>query len=1728
MVNVIHKSIIAFVLLVLVTFCSGEIAFAIDGEPFAKKSLPGFIQNVGQVRDQHNNLRNEIDFKLPAGGLNIFIGAGELHYQWTSPLKRNEEGIVQQIKGYRLDVTLEGANTHVQPLKEQPSEYYERYYTNNLDGAVANAYNKIIYPNIYPNIDWVVYLAKDGLKYDFIIHPGGNVADISIKYDGAQSLVNENGDITVTTPMGSITEKAPYTYYANTDIAIPSEYVLDGNNIRFKVGENNGNIIIDPSLEWASYMGGGNEDRGMCASSDTAGNVYMAGRTSSGSSSNVYTSGAHQTVFGGNEDGVVTRYTAGGVMIWSTYYGGAGVDAINAITVDKQNNIIFSGYTDTSYTGISSGSTAHQPAYGGGLSDCFLVKMNPNGQRIWGTYYGGAGTERIGTDYQTGVVCDSSLNIYLAGGTQSDTGIASSTAYQTTRAGGFDGFIAKFNTNGVRQWATYYGGTVHDRFTIVGADSAGVVYVAGNFQSSGMGTTGTHAANKPSIATVSDSLDVLIAKFNPATGNRIWATYYGGSDVDEARGLVVGDSSNVYICGSTQSSTGIASNNASQSTYGGFRDMFVCKFDSNGSRIWGTYLGDAGTDNGGNVVLDHSGNLNMTGNTNSSSSIATPDGFNTSIGGSVDAFIAIYNPGGDKIWGTYYGGTDNDYGYGVARGKSSGHMYIVGNTASTTGISYNGAQNSYGGGTNDAFIVKITPDTSVSIVKTSVQSTYCETDSFTLSYVVTEPFRPGNVFTVQLSSSTGSFASPTNIGTKTSNMPGSINVNLPQGATGNGYRIRIVATLPVDTSYDNDFNITIKPLPIVPVATNNGPKCSNDTLKLFSTASSTGSSYTWTGPDGYYATTQNAIRTNMSAAAHSGDYIITANLNGCMRKDTTTATIIQAAPKPNLTSNAPLCSGDNLAMTASNLTTGMEMKWSGPTSYSDTGTISTTTVTRGRPNVNLADAGNYIFTIWMNNCPSRDTVNVTIAQKPNPVTAGSNSPLCTHETLQLTANTTTNGVVYNWIGPGSFVANNQKNPTRTNLQTSYAGDYIVEADMLGCKVRDTVTVVINQSPAKPVASANKTAICSDEDLILTGTNITTGATATWSGPNGYGPFSNPHTRQNIQVNHAGDYVLTSEFSNGCKQRDTVSIAVTQSYPLPITAIASPGTVVCPTTPMKFYAAPKQPGASVKWTTPSQQVYNIDTLKIPSAVYADSGLYIVEVVSGACSLAVDSIHLSVVDTISPPTLTLPAYGCEGDTLKINATHPYLIAFDFIAPGDSVLGVSALTINGLQSSKHHGRWILRVSSGGCTAADTGNLEIRPRPAKPVATNNGPLCEGATLDLNTSSATPGVTYRWDGPSGYSSNTQNPTIPNVDSSTHAGYYISRAFTNGCFSTPDSTLVAIIPNPKPEIGSNSPVCEKGNIVMTVAGKPDETYSWASVNNPGFSGSGPGVTIPNAGINDEGIYTVTVVSGATGCTGKDSAYVRVIPLPGIPEATSNSPLCSGDTLVLNVNDTSTFVSYAWTGPGGYTYLEKQAFKFGVDVPDSGPYIVIVEREGCTRRDTVDVLINPRPQTPDISSNSPLASGETLYLEMKNPSPGASFRWKGPNNYGSLVQNPVISNVTTAYSGTYSLVTTLNGCSSSAITIVVVNAGEAETEELILFPNPNKGNFKVKAKVSRDQLMPYEVVNVLGMVVYSDIVLTEDRQMERTIDIDGGLASGVYIFRIMMSGQSREIPFSIVR
>ena len=203
------------------------------------------------------------------------------------------------------------------------------------------------------------------------------------------------------------------------------------------------------------------------------------------------------------------------VRQWGTYYGGTSNEIGYSCATDASGNIYLSGYT-RSTSGIAT-TGAHQTTYGGGLNDAFLVKFNSSGVRQWGTYYGGTGN-----DFGWSCATDTSGNIYLSGQTPSTSGIATTGAYQTTFGGATeDAFLVKFNSSGVRQWGTYYGGTGQDYGLSCATDTSGNIYLAGITRStSGIATTGAHQTNHGGYR---DAFLVKIQfKWSKAMGNLLW------------------------------------------------------------------------------------------------------------------------------------------------------------------------------------------------------------------------------------------------------------------------------------------------------------------------------------------------------------------------------------------------------------------------------------------------------------------------------------------------------------------------------------------------------------------------------------------------------------------------------------------------------------------------------------------------------------------------------------------------------------------------------------------------------------------------------------------------------------------------------------------------------------------------------------------------------------------------------------------------------------------------------------------------------------------------------------------------------------------------------------------------------------------------------------------------------------------------------------------------------
>lgn len=325
--------------------------------------------------------------------------------------------------------------------------------------------------------------------------------------------------------------------------------------------------------------------------------------------------------------------------------------------------------------------------------------------RYWATYYGSFSDE-----YAACVRTDRKDNVFMCGHTYSSnqTNLATVGAHQTTM-GSFspNAFLVKFNSAGTRLWATLYG-DVGDKAYSCSPDTFGNIFVCGvayTYSGTAIATPGSH---KPAMGgNPGHHNDAFLVKFD-SSGVRHWGTYFGGLGNEDAQSCTTDPAGNVFISGITNSTIGIATLGSFQPTVNNFSDFYLAAFDSAGVQKWGTYYGDDGADQGGYCATDKNGNIFLAGTTafNSGTTIVTPGAYQLTNGGGHDGFIVKFDPLGNRIWGTYCGGSGTQEVAGCAV-DTSGNIFISGSTTSATAFVTTGAhQSTYSGGTNDAFLAK--------------------------------------------------------------------------------------------------------------------------------------------------------------------------------------------------------------------------------------------------------------------------------------------------------------------------------------------------------------------------------------------------------------------------------------------------------------------------------------------------------------------------------------------------------------------------------------------------------------------------------------------------------------------------------------------------------------------------------------------------------------------------------------------------------------------------------------------------------------------------------------------------------------------------------------------------------------------------------------------------------------------------------------------------------------
>jgi hypothetical protein len=552
-------------------------------------------------------------------------------------------------------------------IERQPG--YSNYY--GVPGGPVEKipnYGGVRYSNVYPGVDAVFRGNETNLRFDYLVKPGSDPRAIELAYDGLQDVrINPNGDLALDTGNGVIVQHKPYIYQQvwGKRVEIAGGYRSTGDGtIGFELGnyDKSRELVIDPTLTAGTYLGGTGLDniRGIAQDStyvyavgDTTSSVFPSGQA--GTKPGTDNQAAFVVLMARNGSGLTVRtYITNGAAAsttqtviargaalgtYNTTGGGTPSDkvlyvvgdSVAGVTLTSSGGTAFAGAPPTT-VGAATGTSAFIAAIDTGLG-----ATGTAGILDYGTYIGSGGPTN--TNYGYAVTTDGGKNVWIAGSTTG--GLANTTALGTATQ------------------SIYQGGAT-DGYVAYAAVSPGVTAVA---------------------ATIADKQD----------------TYVGGGGADSVNAIAYSSLfTEVFAAGSTTSTAANSFPSTNGTAYPqnqGGQDGFVVDLNAvvgganlTGVPVAGTFIGGTGTDSINGIALDAAGNVYVTGQTNSSTGIATASVYQAALNGANSAaFVAkltssLTLTGGG--WGTYLGGSGDTVGNAIAV-DVNGQTYITGQTSSS-------------------------------------------------------------------------------------------------------------------------------------------------------------------------------------------------------------------------------------------------------------------------------------------------------------------------------------------------------------------------------------------------------------------------------------------------------------------------------------------------------------------------------------------------------------------------------------------------------------------------------------------------------------------------------------------------------------------------------------------------------------------------------------------------------------------------------------------------------------------------------------------------------------------------------------------------------------------------------------------------------------------------------------------------------------------------------------
>jgi uncharacterized repeat protein (TIGR01451 family) len=636
-----------------------------------------FEPNVGQTDASMKFLARGAGYSLFLNSEGAVLALQQAH---DAAHMENAERIAMKLVGANVGASVRGTETLPGKtnyfLGNDPAKWLRN----------VSQFARVRYENVYPGINLVFYGNQGRLEYDFQVAPGADPGQAELEFNGSSGLELKDGNLILQARGGSVRLEAPRVYQriGDHEQAVAAHFQLRAaNRVGFAIEayDRSRELIIDPVLDYSTYFGGTGDEHSTSIAVDNAGNVYLAGSTTSANLP--VTTGVFQSTLKGAQNIYVLKVnpqggTAGSAYL--TYLGGTGSDTPVGIKVDGTGNAYIVGTTSSLTDFPTTATNAYQavPKAGStGTEHVFITALNSTGSALnYSSYLSGTGT-----DIASGMTIDNKGDVFITGtttsidaGTSNDQFPASAapeaTAYQALSRAPIQFFVTKVNTAafgiGSILYSTYFGGATPSNAIATGGgiavDSSGNAYFSGttNFFYTGLSpqtdfpilnayqpcldqAPPTTVVNPP-ICTNSavTATDAFVAKLNlnpnvPPGSQLLWSTYLGGTQTDSSTGVALdagaANGANVYITGATNSPdvTALTTFTPYESKLNcppplttcsaTATDAYVARFSNpttgNMSLTYFSYLGGTGNDAGLAITVDTANGAVLTGWTQS-------------------------------------------------------------------------------------------------------------------------------------------------------------------------------------------------------------------------------------------------------------------------------------------------------------------------------------------------------------------------------------------------------------------------------------------------------------------------------------------------------------------------------------------------------------------------------------------------------------------------------------------------------------------------------------------------------------------------------------------------------------------------------------------------------------------------------------------------------------------------------------------------------------------------------------------------------------------------------------------------------------------------------------------------------------------------------------------------------------------------------------------------------